>query len=60
MSREEMVIRLAQMHNEFEMLRLAAEDNRMPTAITMGLAWLRDDALKVIADLDPDFEMPED
>jgi hypothetical protein len=60
MSREEMIIRLAQMHNEFEMLRLAAEGNHMPTAITMGLAWLRDDALKVIADLDPDFEMPED
>jgi len=54
-----MIIHLVQVHNNIEELRLAAEDGRMPTAITMGLTWLRDDTLKVIADLDPSFEMPE-
>ena len=60
MSRAEMIIHLVQVHNSIEEMRLAAEDGHMSTAITMGLAWLRDDTLKVIADLDPSFELPED
>lgn len=60
MTREEMILHLVQIHNELEELRNAAENGRMPTAITMGLAWLRDDTLKVIADLDPSFKLPED
>jgi hypothetical protein len=60
MSREEMIIRLVQVHAHLDELLSAAEKEPMPTAITMGLTWLRDDTLKVIADLDPRFEMPED
>ncbi len=60
MSRDEMIIHLVQVHAHLEELLSVAEKERMSTAITMGLAWLRDDALKVIADLDPSFEMPED
>ena len=60
MSRDEMIINLVQVHAHLEELQRIAENEPLPTAITMGLAWLRDDTLKVIADLDPRFEMPED
>jgi hypothetical protein len=55
-----MIIHLVQVHANLEELLRAAENQHMPTAITMGLTWLRDDTVKVIADLDPRFEMPED
>lgn len=55
-----MVVRLVNIHMELDELRAAALDARMPTAISMGLQWLRDDAFKVIADIDPDFVMPEE
>jgi len=51
---------LVEIHNKLEDLRQIAEDNRMPTAISMGLTWLRDDTIKVIADLNPNFIIPED
>jgi hypothetical protein len=60
MSRDEMIINLVQVHAHLEELLCVAEKGHMPTAITMGLTWLRDDTVKVIADLDPRFEMPED
>jgi len=60
MSRDEMIINLVQVHAHLEELLRVAEKEHMPTAITMGLTWLRDDTVKVIADLDPRFEMPED
>jgi hypothetical protein len=56
----EMIARLVEMHNELEVMRIAAEEARKPTAITIGLQWLRDDMLKVIADLDPSFPLPGD
>lgn len=60
MTPAEMIVRLVHIHNEIEDLRGEALDARMPTAITMGLQWLRDDTLKVIADLDPDFVLTEE
>jgi hypothetical protein len=59
MRREEMIMHLVQVHANLEELLRVAEKGHMPTAITMGLTWLRDDTMKVIADLDPRFEMPE-
>lgn len=55
-----MIINLVQVHAHLEELLRVAEKEHMPTAITMGLTWLRDDTVKVIADLDPRFEMLED
>jgi hypothetical protein len=40
------------MQHELETMRKAAEASRLPTAITMGLEWLREDTGKVIVDVD--------
>jgi len=60
MIRANMIARLLMHLHDLKIMQIAAEKEHMPTAITMGLQWLRDDTVKVIADLDPDFEMPED
>lgn len=60
MSPAEIIVHLVRIHMEIDDLRGEALDARMPTAITMGLQWLRDDTLKIIADLDPDFNLPEE
>jgi hypothetical protein len=43
---------LMEIQHELEVMRKAAEDSKLPTAITMGLEWLREDTGKVIADVD--------
>lgn len=60
MTPAEMIARLVQTHIEIDDLLGEALNARMPTAITMGLQWLRGDILKVIADLDPNFVVQED
>lgn len=52
---QNMVIALVAIHGIFDGLRSLALSENRPTSITMGLEWLRDDTLKVIADLDPKF-----
>ena len=42
---------LMEIQHELEAMRKAAEDSKLPTAITMGLEWLREDAGKVIIDI---------
>ena len=54
----EMVAVLVAIHSMLDGLRSVALHDNRPTAVTMGLEWLRDDTLKVIADLDPKF-IPE-
>lgn len=55
---EQMVAVLVAIHGMLDGLRSVALHDNRPTAVTMGLEWLRDDTLKVIADLDPKF-IPE-
>lgn len=56
----QMVAVLVAIHGMLDGLRTVALADKRPTAITMGLEWLRDDTLKVIADLNPDFALPEE
>ncbi len=60
MNRADMIARLLMHLHDLKIMWIAAEKEHMPTAITMGLTWLRDDTVKVIADLDPRFEISED
>lgn len=55
-----MIKALIEIHIMLDALRSSALAANRPTAITMGLEWLRDDTLKVLADLNPDFVMPEE
>jgi hypothetical protein len=52
MTTVEILARLIDMQHEIEAMRNAAEASRLPTAITMGLEWLREDAGKVIIDIE--------
>jgi hypothetical protein len=52
MTTVEIFDRLTNMQHEIEAMRRAAESSKLPTAITMGLEWLREDTGKVIADVD--------
>jgi hypothetical protein len=52
MTTVEILARLTDMQHEIETMRKAAEASRLPTAITMGLEWLREDTGKVIVDVD--------
>ena len=56
----EMVAALVAMSGILNGLLTVALNDKRPTSITMGLEWLRDDTLKVIADLNPDFALPEE
>lgn len=60
MSTNDMIKALIEIHIMLDALRSSALAANRPTAITMGLEWLRDDTLKVLADLDPDFNLPEE
>jgi hypothetical protein len=52
MTTVEILARLIDMQHEIETMRKAAESSKLPTAITMGLEWLREDTGKVIIDID--------
>jgi hypothetical protein len=52
MTTVEILARLTDMQHEIEAVRRAAEASKLPTAITIGLEWLREDTGKVIADVD--------
>jgi len=47
----EILAQLIDMQHELEIMCNVAEESNLPTSITMGLDWLKEDTVKVIIDV---------
>jgi hypothetical protein len=50
-----MVQQLIEINEKIENIHEHAEKGKMPTSITMGLCWLREDIVKVLFDIETAF-----